>query len=265
MQLVRSQTMDHYLPGVDTDLWQDLYRDHRKITEAVSFVSEPNGMWPYRTKNVQKELDQSRLVSNWAKRDPEDFETFVREEYSPAKLVKMFRLSRRLGMFSYRRQLNELHKIAQGKIPVTDDAEFDERVKSSPGLHFYMRIALPCMCVYRKFPLTVLRAAKRDCLNHESPSFEWIEKLKHAMFYVTRYLTKYPEGGFPSWILTCHAVWRTRIPWVFPWQFACSRCRDFGVWCDHQSDLGCSKFFRVEWDWPCWTFLRLRGSNWRVL
>ncbi|MFG0247550.1 MAG: hypothetical protein ACF8OB_01580 [Phycisphaeraceae bacterium JB051] len=33
---------------------------------------------------------------------------------------------------------------------------------------------------------------------------------KHAMFYVTKYLTKYPEDGFPSWILH-HPK---RIRWV---------------------------------------------------
>jgi hypothetical protein len=90
----------------------------------------------------------------------------------------MFRLSRRLGVFSYTRQLKELNKIAKGKVQEVDDADFDERVKSSPGLHFYMRIALPCMCVYRKFPLTVLRAAKRQCKNlNDTQSYEWIEKL----------------------------------------------------------------------------------------
>ena len=47
MQMVRSQTMDHYLPGVASDeTWLDLYQDHRAVTKAVAFVFEPNGVWP---------------------------------------------------------------------------------------------------------------------------------------------------------------------------------------------------------------------------
>lgn len=152
MQLVRSQTMDYYLPGVACDeAWLDLYRDHRAITKVVIFVYEPNGMWPYKSKNIQKDLDDSRMVSNWAKNQPEQFEAIVKEEYYPTKLLKFIRLGIRLTQRNYKRELKQFNKIARGKIHEIDDDVFDERVKISPELHFYMRLVLPCMCVSQVF------------------------------------------------------------------------------------------------------------------
>ncbi|MAX27750.1 MAG: hypothetical protein CMJ19_24920 [Phycisphaeraceae bacterium] len=179
IESVRSQTMDQYLPGVQCDeAWLDLYRDHRKVTEAVAFIFEPEDMWPYQTKNVQQELDDSRFVSNWAKKQPEDFEAFIRDEFSPMNILQFLRIGIRLNHRRYKKQLEQLQEIAKGTIHELEDAEFDRRIQSSLGLHYYIRVALPCMCVYRKFPLTVLRMAKRECVRVEGrQSHEWLEKL----------------------------------------------------------------------------------------
>ena len=111
IESVRSQTMDQYLPGVQCDeAWLDLYRDHRKVTEAVAFIFEPEDMWPYQTKNVQQELDDSRFVSNWAKKQPEDFEAFIRDEFSPMNILQFLRIGIRLNHRRYKKQLEQLQE-----------------------------------------------------------------------------------------------------------------------------------------------------------
>ncbi|MBL4700107.1 MAG: hypothetical protein JKX85_02520 [Phycisphaeraceae bacterium] len=179
MQLIRSQEMDHYLPGVVFDkTWLNLYQDHRAVTKAVAFVYELDGIWPYKTSDVQKELGDSRMVSNWTKNQPEQFAALIKEEFSPVQLMKFVRLGIRLNHRNYKLQLKQFAKIAQGDMGKADDESFDERLKSSPGLHFYLRVALPCMCVYQKFPLTVFRMAKRECLQKNSmQNYVWLENL----------------------------------------------------------------------------------------
>jgi hypothetical protein len=157
MEWVRKGEFDRLLPAPPSAAdWLPLYEDHRRITRGVADrFPELLGSGP----EAQAKIDWTRAFSTWARTYAAGFEEWL-EQQGRHKLNRWVRAGLRLGHRQYKRHLEAMrYDLAGGMVEDADD--FGASVKQSPELYFYLRVVLPCFCVYRKYPAMLLRRARR--------------------------------------------------------------------------------------------------------
>lgn len=159
MVWMRQGVVDARLPPrPDRDDWLRMYRDHRRLTvNLAGFLpgcgSASDGI------ALQAMLDESRAISTWSRNDPDEVRAWL-EDVGKARLQRWFRFGYRTAHRLYKRHLREIQRQLIGEVEEdTDDLE--ETLTQRPEVYFYLRVVLPCVCLYRQPPIVLLRRAQR--------------------------------------------------------------------------------------------------------
>jgi len=157
---VRDRTLDLVLPARPSlDVWLELYTDHRRITQRLADVMCDEKPWGV---EVQQGLDKARRVSVWAKSRPDELRARI-AKIDRGRLEKLVKMGMRAARRGRRMNLLALRRTLRGDWRDIDkEDDFGEVLGSSPEVYFYVRVVLPCVCVYRTAPALLLRRAERD-------------------------------------------------------------------------------------------------------
>ncbi|MEM6551076.1 MAG: hypothetical protein AAF750_02885 [Planctomycetota bacterium] len=159
LEAYRDDTIEKLMPArPEQDRWFALYRDHRALTTALDDLSkdEDGTLLPKLGVPLQELLDETRAISTWAREDPEDVKTFIRENVSMHKFVQGWRV----GMKQQQR-LSDKHLLRLGRELRGEEPQelpgLDDKLRTSPELYFYMRVCLPAVLLFKTTPIRELR------------------------------------------------------------------------------------------------------------
>jgi len=155
MRYVREGVVDDLLPPrPDLELWQRLYRDHRPLTvavgQAVADCTDPT---------LQDMLDSTNAIRVWSAGAAEEIREWVKR-VGRHRIRRWLIVGWREGQRAYKSHLQDLAAMLHGDdAPESDD--FGDMLRRSPEVYFYFRVVLPCVCIHRRLPVTLLRQARR--------------------------------------------------------------------------------------------------------
>lgn len=157
IEKLRSGEIDDRLPGrPDLDEWLKFYDDHRRVSvEVMRIFPEIMG----RGQDGQDKLDAWRKEAVTIKNDPEKFKRKLKRA-GRASLLHAIGTGFQMACFSYKKHLEEARLELKGK-QKPDKRDLGKILKNRHEFHWYMRVGLPCVIVYRTFPITLLRKAIR--------------------------------------------------------------------------------------------------------
>ncbi|MEO1083938.1 MAG: hypothetical protein AAFY88_06830, partial [Acidobacteriota bacterium] len=102
-------------------------------------------------------LDDSRLLSRYAREQPETFKALMPEFASSQGCRRHFEVGIRWQRRDYKRHLLRLgREIRTGEFD-DDGVDFDAMLKEHAALYFYMRVVLPGFLVFQTLPIRELR------------------------------------------------------------------------------------------------------------
>lgn len=152
---LRDGEVDKHLPRrPEPDIWLSFYEDHRALRGAVAdlFPQEFGG-----SSQVEQLLGAGRMVSSWAVNDPKGFRGWLKQVFgTPAAIKRHFSKNYRQARRDYKKHLEEMRRM-MGPPRASKDDGFGEMLGTNHAIHFYFRIFLPCMALYGKTPLMLLR------------------------------------------------------------------------------------------------------------
>lgn len=171
LQLLRTGDIEAKLPSPPPlDQWLGFYTNHDQVTLGVADHLPFFGM---RGKEFAGMLDEMRKVQRCARDHPEEMKTALGSEIKRHGLRRWQLRSRKDGLkalASYKEYLEDLHVALKDEDKVDADAEkFGEALHKSPELYFFSRVVLPCLGVYRKYPIALLRRAARAPRDPKNP------------------------------------------------------------------------------------------------
>lgn len=158
MEAIREGTVDERLPAKpEPAVWLGYYRDHRRVTVAINnYFPEVLGG---KGEEGQRNLDDLRAAMNQARENPTKFKNQLKR-FGKKRLVLFLQEIFRARGKAYKRHLEEVRRELTGT-GRKDKRNVDRILEKSPEFHWYLRVALPCVVVYRTFPITLLRMARR--------------------------------------------------------------------------------------------------------
>lgn len=178
MRGYRERKIDQRLPGLPPPSeWLGFYTDHRRITLALPYglIGED-----VTGKQLQDSLDAMRDLSTLARNEPLALREMLKR-VGVRRLWKWVHMSWRSTHREYWRNLKRLSLEIRGK--GGDGAEgFDRALRESPEFLFYVRVVLPCLCLYQTLPIRLLRQATREGPN-QARAVERLLRLDPVAFH----------------------------------------------------------------------------------
>lgn len=157
LEKLRTGELDEKLPGrPPLQDWLKFYDDHRRVSvEVMKIFPEVMG----EGQDGQNSIDAWRKESVAIKNDPEKFKRRLKR-MGKLKLLRGIGAGVQFARFGHKKHLGELRLELMGK-EKKDKRDLLKLLTDRPEFLWYLRVGLPCVVLYKTFPITLLRKAIR--------------------------------------------------------------------------------------------------------